>query len=151
MVGQKKVRTMPYDPRRPHAERYLKDFARPRTLHARLLWRKMEEDAIKLCRALGYDLNSVEFAVKEGTPYAIDFMNPVPDADVHSVGETNFAWIVDQVAELAITRARSAPRVAGQRGPSYLGLAHAKAGSRKRPAARKRPASEAGDAKTSGA
>jgi glutathione synthase/RimK-type ligase-like ATP-grasp enzyme len=151
VVGRRRVRTMPYDPRRPHAERYLKDFARPRTLHARLLWRKMEEDAIKLCRALGYDLNSVEFAVKEGTPYAIDFMNPVPDADVHSVGETNFAWIVDQVAELAITRARSAPRVAGQRGPSYLGLAHAKAGSRKRPAARKRPASEAGDAKTSGA
>ncbi len=30
VVGQKKVRIMPYDPRRPHAERYLKD-ARPRT------------------------------------------------------------------------------------------------------------------------
>ena len=45
VVGQKKVRIMPYDPRRPHAERYLKDVARPRTLHARLLYRKMEEDA----------------------------------------------------------------------------------------------------------
>src|SRR5208283_2437928 len=121
VVGQRRVRTMPYDPRRPHAERYLKDSARPRTLHARLLWRKMEEDAIKLCRALGYDLNSVEFAVKEGTPYAIDFMNPVPDADVHSVGEAHFAWIVDTVAELAIARAKAAPRVAGLHGPAHLG------------------------------
>jgi glutathione synthase/RimK-type ligase-like ATP-grasp enzyme len=133
VAGQKKVRIMPYDPRRPHAERYLKDFARPRTLHARLLYRKMEEDAIKLCRALGYDLNSVEFAVKEGTPYAIDFMNPVPDADVHSVGEAHFAWIVDAVAELAIARARAAPRVAKQRWTAYLGAAYGESASHKRP------------------
>jgi glutathione synthase/RimK-type ligase-like ATP-grasp enzyme len=133
VVGKKKARMMPYDPRRPHAERYLKDIARPRTLHARLLYRKMEEDAIKLCRALGYDLNSVEFAVKEGTPYAIDFMNPVPDADVHSVGEAHFAWIVDAVAGLAIARARAAPRIAGLRWPAPLGAANAKSGSGKRP------------------
>jgi hypothetical protein len=138
VVGQKKVRIMPYDPRRPHQERYLKDAARPRTLHARLLWRRMEEDAIKLCRALGYDMNTVEFAVKEGTPYAIDFMNPVPDADVHSVGEANFAWIVDRVAEFAIARARSEPHVAALRaaaylGRGYLGAAHCKGSSNKRP------------------
>lgn len=132
VVGQKKVRIMPYDPRRPHAERYLKDAARPRTLHARLLWRKMEEEAVKLCRALGYDLNSVEFAVKDGTPYAIDFMNPVPDADVHSVGEAHFAWIVDAVADLAIARARSALRAAGLRGPAYLSAAYGKTISHRR-------------------
>lgn len=134
---------MPYDPRRPHAERYLKDSTRPRTLHARLLYRKMEEDALKLCRALGYDLNSVEFAVKEGTLWAIDFMNPVPDADVHSVGEAHFAWIVDAVAELAIARAKSAPRAAGQQGPAYLGEAHAKGSPRKHPTAKKKPAPSA--------
>jgi glutathione synthase/RimK-type ligase-like ATP-grasp enzyme len=133
VVGQKKVRIMPYDPRRPHTERYLKDVARPRTLHARLLWRRMEEDATKLCRALGYDMNTVEFAVKDGTPYAIDFMNPVPDADVHSVGEANFAWIVDKVAELAINRARAEPRVAKQRWTAYLGAAFGKTSSHKRP------------------
>jgi glutathione synthase/RimK-type ligase-like ATP-grasp enzyme len=144
VVGQKKVRIMPYDPRRPHAERYLKDTARPRTLHARLLWRQMEEDSIKLCRALGYDLNSVEFAVKEGVPYAIDFMNPVPDADVHSVGEAHFAWIVDQVAELAMARAKAAPHVPGLRWSAYLGAAP------RANRTRKRPASAAGKAKISG-
>jgi glutathione synthase/RimK-type ligase-like ATP-grasp enzyme len=150
VVGQKKVRVMPYDPRRPHAERYLKDAARPRTLHARLLWRQMEEDAIKLCRALGYDLNSVEFAVKEGVPYAIDFMNPVPDADVHSVGEAHFAWIVEQVAELAIARARSAPHVPGLRWSAYIGAAPRANRTRKRPATKKPPASATGEAKNSG-
>jgi len=126
VVGQRTVRIMPYDPRRPHAERYLKDAARPRTLHARLLWRKMEEDAIKLCRALGYEFNSVEFAVKKGVPYAIDFMNPVPDADVNSVGEAHFAWIVDHVAELAISRARSAQGAPALRWSAYLGAANAR-------------------------
>jgi hypothetical protein len=34
------------------------------------VWKR---DCLKLCRALGYDLNTVEFAVEDGTPYAIDF------------------------------------------------------------------------------
>jgi hypothetical protein len=109
VAGPKKVRIMPYDPRRPHAERYLPCAKRPVTLSAKRLYRRMEEDALTLCRALGYDLNSVEFAVENGIPYAIDFLNTVPDADVHSVGEAHFEWIVEQVADLLIAKAR-APR-----------------------------------------
>src|SRR6185437_7379297 len=69
---------------------------------------RVEKDALTLCRALGYDLNTVEFAVEDGVPYAIDFMNPAPDADVHSVGQKNFDWIVDKVANLAIEKAKIA-------------------------------------------
>ena len=58
----------------------------------------MVSDALKLCRALGYDLNTVEFAVQDGIPYAIDFMNPAPDAALESVGPENFRWVVDAVA-----------------------------------------------------
>jgi hypothetical protein len=47
----------------------------------------------------------VEFAVEDGVPYAIDFMNPAPDADLHSVGPHNFDWIVGRVAELAVKKA----------------------------------------------
>jgi hypothetical protein len=65
----------------------------------------VERDALTLCRALGYDLNTVEFAVEDGVPYAIDFMNPAPDADINSVGEANFNWIVEKVAELAVNKA----------------------------------------------
>ncbi len=108
VVNQKKVRIMAYDPRRPHADRYLEGM--PRGPAARMLLRRIEQVAITLCRALGYDLNSVEFAVENGIPYAIDFMNPVPDADLHSVGVANFEWIVEQVAEMAIAKARRAPQ-----------------------------------------
>jgi hypothetical protein len=62
-----------------------------------------------LCKALGYDLNTVEFACEDGIPYAIDFMNPAPDADLHSVGQANFEWVVNAVAELAVKKAAAAP------------------------------------------
>jgi hypothetical protein len=49
----------------------------------------------------------VEFAVEDGIPYAIDFLNPAPDADIHSVGQANFDWIVNAVAEMAVAKALS--------------------------------------------
>ena len=101
VVGQEHVHIMAYDPRRPHAERYILD---PPAYDPALLAR-VKKDAITLCQALGYDLNTVEFAVEDGIPYAIDFMNPAPDADLHSVGAENFEWIVDQVARLAVKKA----------------------------------------------
>jgi glutathione synthase/RimK-type ligase-like ATP-grasp enzyme len=100
VVGQEKVRVLAYDPTLPHHLRYAKeDAASSHPLHNRIV-----EDCIRLCGALGYDFNMVEFATANGEPYAIDFLNPVPDADVHSVGQANFDWIVENVAELAIRR-----------------------------------------------
>jgi hypothetical protein len=103
VVGREEVRIMPYDPRQPHENRYLRN---PPDYAPELLAR-VESDALKLCRALGYDLNTVEFAVEDGVPYAIDFMNPAPDADYHSVGPENFEWIVDKVAKLAVKKAQA--------------------------------------------
>ncbi len=102
VVDQKHVRIMPYDPSRPHHERYVKT---PPSYDPALIER-VERDALTLCKALGYDLNTVEFAVEDGIPYAIDFMNPAPDADRQSVGEENFEWIVDAVARMAVDRAQ---------------------------------------------
>ena len=71
---------MAYDPRRPHEHRYvLEPQEYPKGLLARV-----EKDALALCRALGYDLNTVEFAVEDGVPYAIDFLNPAPDFEPFS-------------------------------------------------------------------
>jgi glutathione synthase/RimK-type ligase-like ATP-grasp enzyme len=131
VVGQKTVRIMYYDPRKPHAERYVNTPPRATTFHARKLFKLMQDDALKLCRALGYDLNSVEFAVENGVPYAIDFMNPVPDADVHSVGEENFEWIVQHMADLAIARAKAALRLPRLRWSALMGKAAATAPQRK--------------------
>jgi hypothetical protein len=103
VVGQSEVRIMPYDPSRPHHERYVMD---PPEYSPKLLAR-VRADALTLCQALGYDLNTVEFAVEDGVPYAIDFMNPAPDADLHSVGKDSFEWIVDAVAKLAVKKAQT--------------------------------------------
>jgi len=103
VIGQEQVHIMPYDPRRPHPERYVLD---PPAYDKKLL-KRVEKDALTLCRALGYDLNTVEFAVEDGIPYAIDFMNPAPDADLHSVGGVNFQWIVNAVANFAIQKAQN--------------------------------------------
>src|SRR5208283_3775853 len=103
VVGQEKVHIMPYDPRQPHHLRYVKDgkFSSP------AMEERVTRDCLTLCRALGYDFNTVEFAVENGIPYAIDFLNPAPDADIHSVGEANFEWVIENVAELAIKKALS--------------------------------------------
>src|SRR5690349_22524428 len=95
---------MKYDPRAPHHERYVKGNPPPSSVALR---DRMEKDALTLCRALGYDLNTVEFAVEGGVPYAIDFMNPAPDADINSVGKDNFDWVVNAVAEMAVKKAQS--------------------------------------------
>ena len=116
VVGQEKVRIMPYDPRLAHHERYVRD---PPPYDPALLAR-VERDAITLCRALGYDLNTVEFAVEDGVPYAIDFMNPAPDAEARSVGDDNFAWIVETVAELAVRTALASPRPLTYRWDEFL-------------------------------
>jgi hypothetical protein len=94
---------MKYDPKAPHHERYVKGNPSPSSPALRA---RIERDAVTLCRVLGYDLNTVEFAVEKGVPYAIDFLNPAPDADVNSVGKENFDWIVNAVAEMAIKLAQ---------------------------------------------
>ena len=102
-IGGKYVKIMKYEPRNPHHLRYVVDTppSSPELL------KTVEEYTLKLCRALGYDFNTVEFAVRDGIPYAIDFCNPAPDADVHSVGQENFDWVVKTAADFAIEKAKS--------------------------------------------
>lgn len=99
-VGREKVLIMPYDPSKPYLSgmQYvdIDDYLTPE-LHARV-----EKDVITICESLGYDLNTVEFAIKDGVPYAIDFMNPAPDAELASVGERNHRWIVDAMTEFVL-------------------------------------------------
>jgi len=103
VVNRRRVHVMRYDPRQPHHLRYVP--GNPPAAPA--LGDRMVRDALTLCRALGYDLNTVEFAVADGVPYAIDFMNPAPDAGLDSVGPENFKWIVDAVAAMAVERAQA--------------------------------------------
>ena len=101
-IGRKHVRIMPYEPRNPHHLRYVAAFQPS----AELL-KRMEDIVLKINNFLGYDFNTVELAVKDGIPYAIDFCNPAPDADLQSVGAENFEWVVETAANYAIETALS--------------------------------------------
>ena len=99
-IGRKHVRIMPYEPRNPHHLRYVADF---KTSQERS--KQMEEIVLLINHFLGYDFNTVELAIRDGVPYAIDFCNPAPDAERISVGEENFEWVVETMANYAIERA----------------------------------------------
>jgi hypothetical protein len=99
-IGGKYVRIMSYEPRNPHHLRYSADFS---PSNDRL--RQMEEIVLRINAYLGYDFNTVELAIRDGVPYAIDFCNPAPDAERSSVGEDNFSWVVETSADYAIERA----------------------------------------------
>ncbi|MBK7882516.1 MAG: hypothetical protein IPJ81_00745 [Chitinophagaceae bacterium] len=99
-IGRKHVRIMPYEPRNPHHLRYVADF-KPSEERYKL----MEDIVLRICNYLGYDFNTVELALRDGVPYAIDFCNPAPDAEVRSVGQENFDWVVETAANYAIEKA----------------------------------------------
>src|ERR1035437_7857055 len=99
-IGGKHVRIMSYEPRNPHHLRYVADFtpSQERLKH-------MEDIVLRINHYLGYDFNTVELALRDGVPYAIDFCNPAPDAEVTSVGQENFDWVVETAAIFAIEKA----------------------------------------------
>ncbi|HEY0035239.1 MAG TPA: hypothetical protein VGB66_01060 [Longimicrobium sp.] len=99
-LGQDEILPIKYDPRerKYHVE------------HAHMgeeLGRRVVDDSRKLVRALGYDMNSMEWAVRDGVPYAIDFMNPAPDMDIYSLTPHYFDWVVKHMADMAIDLARN--------------------------------------------
>ena len=101
-IGQQDVMIMPYDPRKAYlsGEQYVHN---PTYLTPEVAAR-VAQDVLTLNRALGYDINTVEFCIKDGIPYAIDFMNPAPDAEVASVGEFYHNWLVKAVTDLVFRR-----------------------------------------------
>ncbi len=104
-LGKKHVHIMPYEPRNPHHLRYVTE-SKYSGKKLKDILKVIHDYTIKMNEALGYDFNTVEFAVKDGIPYAIDFCNPAPDADRKSVGEENFAWVVEHAAKFAIEKAK---------------------------------------------
>ncbi|MDW8299316.1 MAG: hypothetical protein RML95_08250 [Anaerolineae bacterium] len=114
VLGQERVHVMRYDPRTRY---YAPEHGFSTEIYTRLM-----EDSLKLCRALGYDMNTCEFAIKDGVPYAIDFMNPAPDMDIYSLGEVNFRWCVQNMADMCIAFAKGEAMTADR----YVWRAHAK-------------------------
>jgi glutathione synthase/RimK-type ligase-like ATP-grasp enzyme len=101
VVGHREVLALPWDPRLGHFDRYSGAQTSMPPLDEALK-KTIEGHARVLCEALGYEMNTCEFAVRDGVPYAIDFMNSAPDFDISSLGEGPFAWVVEKMADLVV-------------------------------------------------
>jgi glutathione synthase/RimK-type ligase-like ATP-grasp enzyme len=106
VVAKEHVRPALWDPRLSHFDRYTQAATSMEPLTPELEARVVD-DARKLCRALGYEMNTVEFGIRDGVPYAIDFMNSAPDFDISSLGPDHFGWVVSKMADLVIDLARN--------------------------------------------
>ncbi len=93
--GRNNVLVMRYDPKE---RRYHNDdkYLSPE------LFKRIERDCITLCEALSYDMCTLEFAIEDGIPYAIDFLNPAPDFDYWSLGADHFEWVLENMSSLVI-------------------------------------------------
>jgi hypothetical protein len=114
-LGQRDVLCMKYDPKnRCYVPE--EDHLTPE------LEVRIKKDSLTLMRALGYDMCSLEFAVRDGVPYAIDFMNPAPDMDINSLTPHYFEWVLKHMADLVIRLAKErAPRRDAAKGEYLLG------------------------------
>lgn len=101
VLGRQEVRISGYDFNLPRHIRYTHDPQLTPTLHDRIV-----HDCLALTRALGYDMDTVELAIRDEIPYAIDFLNPAPEVESNSVGQANFDWMVEHVADLCLRYAR---------------------------------------------
>ncbi len=96
-LGQSEIYVAKYD---PNARKYL-HHGQSDEMHARIV-----KDSLTLVRALGYDMTTLEWAIKDGVPYAIDFMNPAPDMDIYSTGMDYHRWCVTHMADMCIALAK---------------------------------------------
>ncbi|MBP1605635.1 MAG: alpha-L-glutamate ligase, RimK family [Acidobacteria bacterium] len=96
--GKTDIVPVRYDPR---ARQYIID-------HQYLddeLGARVVRDAQTINQALGYEMNTIEFAIKDGVPYAIDFLNPAPDFERDRITAHYFDMVVEKMANLVIDRA----------------------------------------------
>ena len=118
-IDRKDVLVMKFDVSAPYPHRYFDepDYLTPDELA------HVTRDVLTICNALGYDMNTCEFALKDGVPYAIDFTNPAPDMDYWSLKEKFFGWVVSAMADMCIAKALSGPFVPTEYSWSKLLLA----------------------------
>ncbi len=114
--GKKYTMPIRYEPHQPHHLRYVVD-------HNHLtpeLGQKIVEYSILLSKVLDYDMNACEFAIKDGIPYAIDFINLVPDSHPESIRYHYYHWVVEHMAKVAIEYVKNPTQMQSWQSISHL-------------------------------
>jgi hypothetical protein len=96
--GKTDITPVAYDPRQ---RRYLveHEYLSPEA-GARVV-----KDAQTINLALGYEMNTIEFAIRDSVPYAIDYLNPAPDFERDRITPFYFSHVVEKMAQLVVDRA----------------------------------------------
>lgn len=111
VIGQEKVLSLPYSLK--HGRYQQNTLANEEGKGQQLA-----ADALRITRAYQYDINMVEFVIKDGTAYVINGTYPTPDIDRTLMTESQFQWLVKEIAALAIERAQRPLPQAGIFNPS---------------------------------
>jgi glutathione synthase/RimK-type ligase-like ATP-grasp enzyme len=96
VIGREHVSVSRFDISKPRNERYSADHRLSRALLERVTG-----DCLTLARALGYDMDTIEWAIRDGIPYAIDFLNPAPDCEPLAIQES-FPWVLERLSDLVV-------------------------------------------------
>ncbi len=102
-IGRRWARAIRYDPAPMGMGGYNQDY----DIIPRSIRDEAEELSLRFNRALGYDMNAIEFAFKDGKYYGIDLTNYTPDMDYRSFKDAHFPWAVEKMAEFAVEKALS--------------------------------------------
>lgn len=73
------------------------------------LGRPIVKATLRLAQTYGYDINMVEFIIKDDKLYVINSTNPAPVMDRELMTPEQFDWCVQQIARLAIERVKQPP------------------------------------------
>ena len=99
VIGQEKVLSLQYSLK---DGRYQPDIL----ANDSQLGQQLATDARRITKSYHYDINMVEFVIKDEIAYVINGTYPTPDIDLTLMTEEQFQWFVTEIAALAIERAK---------------------------------------------
>lgn len=103
VIGKKNAEIFKYDPHKPlHLRYYPEETVVEESLQARI-----KNSAIRISEALGFDLNVVEFAVKDGKEYAVVFHAPHVLLTENILYKNNYDRLIKAVSDYLVEAANS--------------------------------------------
>lgn len=102
VIGKKYAKVVSYNPDKP---KHLRFISKPKPIDNKLRI-NLETISKKICNALGFDFNVVEFAIRDGIPYVVEFKNFSGSTGQEFLHNEYFDWLVDNISDYLIELAK---------------------------------------------
>lgn len=83
------------------------------------LGERLAQSALDITRAYGYEINMVEFVIKDEKAFVINGTNPAPVMDLELMTAEQVGWCITMIADMAIDQVK---RASGRSGPFAFDL-----------------------------